>query len=517
MALPTNDIAWPPTELNTITRTLAEWSAWYEGTPEGLQKVYNPTQAAAKYGSRPSQSSGGVVGVLARFWWGRPINRTSGLQRVDQLHIPLAADICQASADLLYAEPPQITIDDDATQKELNRLLDDGLHVILASGAEIGAALGGRYHRVTWDKVTKDRPFLTTIDADAAWPEFRWGQLVAVTFWYTLTVKGQEVWRHLERHELNQDGDGLIIHGLYMGTPNKLGRPLPLDNHPSTEPLTTLVDEAGAILEGRTKGLLVEYVPNQRPSRRWRNDPVGRELGRSDLDGVEATMDALDEAYSSWMRDLRLAKSRIFMPEYMMESGEPGGGAFADLDREVYVPVNSAAPEDADAKITLNQFTIRVTEHQQTCQELTNVILRSAGYSAQTFGESSGAGETTATEVRSRERRSYLTRDRKIRLERPAVARIIHKMLLTSQSVFNITVNVEEPANVVFGDAIQEGGLQLSQTTQALDTARAASVDTKVRMNHPDWDETRIITEVEAIKAEQNIGNPAVDPFGFQG
>ena len=72
--------------------------------------------------------------------------------------------------------------------------------------------------------------------------------------------------------------------------------------------LDRLVD--GDMISTGSPGLAVVYVPNQRPSS-WRNDPLGQHLGRSDLAGVESLMDALDEAYSSWMRDIRLGKARL--------------------------------------------------------------------------------------------------------------------------------------------------------------------------------------------------------------
>lgn len=512
MPLPNNGMAWPPAQLDIVGPQLEAWSAWYSGDPDKLRAAYQQSRPTAAF-DKVAQHRGGVVGALARFWWGRPIEALSS-QRVDQLHVPIAADLCQASADLIYAEPPTITADDTAAQDRIAELVDDGLHTVLVAGAEVGAALGGRYHRVTWDReVVPDRPFLTTVHADAAYPEFRWGHLVAVTFWHVLQVDGQRVVRHLEKHEL-VDGMGWVFHGLYEGTQRNLGTAMPLEQHPATAALASEVDEMGALRDGRTPGLLVEYIPNQRPNRLWRNDPLGANLGRSDLQGVEGQMDALDETYSSWMRDIRLAKSRVFIPDYMMKPNAPGGGTTFDLDREVYVPIRSAAPEDADAKITMNQFKIRVAEHRETAQELTEVILRSAGYSAQTFGEGGAGGAMTATEVLSKERRSYLTRDRKIRLERPAVARLVEKLLAVDKELFGGAAEAVRPA-VSFGDAIQESPLTLAQTALALKTADAASTRTLVQLVHPDWDDKKVDDEVVNIQASRPA--PAADPFNFTG
>lgn len=516
MPLPNDNIAWPPKALSEITPAMDAWSAWYGGTPDALRDVYQRATAARfTPNDRPSQMRGGVQGALARMWWGRPINQMQ--ERVDQLHIPIAADLCQASADLLYAEPPTISFGENkALAEAAQNLIDEDLWSTLSAGAEMGAALGGRYHRVTWDKALTDQVFLTTVDADQAWPEFRWGRLVAVTFWWIVERENNTVYRHVERHELDLAGIGNVAHGLYLGTDEKLGRRIDLRDHQSTAPLYAATNADGYIIDGQTPGLMVAYIPNQTPQRRhaWRNDPLGRYLGRSDLDGIEPLMDSLDETWSSWMRDIRLGKARLLIPDYMMTPGAPGSGAFFDLDREVYVPIRSAAPEDGDANITENQFKIRVQEHQATINELVASILRTAGYSAATFGEEGEGNAVTATEIKSRERRTYLTRDRKVRKERPALEALIEKMLLTQQAIFrDINAPIERP-DVQFGDAIQEAPLTLAQTALALDQARAASTEVRVRLVHPDWTDEQVTKEAQAID-DANAVEVAPPPPGF--
>ncbi|MCL4293905.1 MAG: capsid protein, partial [Acidimicrobiia bacterium] len=78
--------------------------------------------------------------------------------------------------------------------------------------------MGGVYLRTVWDTQVADHPMLDVVHADRAVPEFRWGRLVAVTFWRTLTADraAAVVWRHLERHE-----PGVIFHGLFEGSPER--------------------------------------------------------------------------------------------------------------------------------------------------------------------------------------------------------------------------------------------------------------------------------------------------------
>ena len=321
MPLPEGNTPWPPKQLDGILAPLSRWSAWYAGTPEALQAAYGRAQGPQL--DRPAQYRGGIQGTVARAFWGRPTGDLT--QRRDQLHVPIAADLCQASADLLFAEPPSITSPQKATQARIAELVDDGLHGKLAGAHEIGSALGGVFLRVSWDEATvPGRPFLTALDADHAVPEFRWERLTAVTFWWKLTDDNGVVLRHLERHEI-RSGTGVILHGLYQGTGSELGRPVPLAEHPSTAGLAELVDADGAIDTG-TPGLAVVYVPNQTPQRVWRNHPIGVNYGRSDLDGIEPLMDALDETMSSLQRDIRLSKARVIVARSLLENNGPGNG-----------------------------------------------------------------------------------------------------------------------------------------------------------------------------------------------
>ncbi|HZY75390.1 MAG TPA: phage portal protein [Jatrophihabitantaceae bacterium] len=519
--LPPNGTTWPPRELREVTEHLRGWDAWYTGSVEKLAEHYYGGYFGAGVPGYPvphaAQYRGGMVGTIARWFWGQPI---AAGQQLNKVHVPIASDICTASADLLFAEPPTLTVDTDggantATQDRLNVLADDTLHSVLAEAVEIGAALGGSYLLAAWDRdVVPDRPFLRTMHADAAWPEFSYGRLRAVTFWSVVKRDGQQVWRHLERHSLDTSGVGVIEHALYQGSEQDLGKTVPLTDVDATAPLARLVN-ADRIISTGSPGLDVVYVPNRRPQRRWRNHPVGHNLGRSDLDGVEHLMDALDETYTSWMRDIRLGKGRVFVSKDLLDDIGAGQGAMWDADREVYAPLKTAPGSlnpngtsgTSTSSLAAQQFAIRYEEHSSTAQNLVETILRTAGYSSQTFGMDDSGGRQsnlTATEVQARERRSYLSRDRKIRLVGPEVSRIMTKLLWIDKTIFGTAgVDPEQAVSVGFADSTQESAITLAQTAQALSAARAASTQTLVQLVHPDWDDDQVQSEVDRIKAEE--------------
>lgn len=509
MPLPMTGGAWPPADQQIIFRQLEEWQSWWAGDLDGLAKAYRGQRA------RPSfQARGGVRGLARRFWHGQP-------QRPDQqstrLHVPLAADLCQASADLLFADPIKATVDHPEAQKRLDTILADGFRSTISTAAEISAALGGTYLRVVWDSDVAPHPFIDSVDADYAVPEFRWSRLAAVTFYFLLEARGRTVYRHVERHEVDASGIGVIYHGLYAGTPTEVGTRLPLDQHPATAGITA--DEDGRV-DTRTPGLAAAYVPNVLPNRRWRKHPVGRNLGRSDLDQLEPMLDALDEVYASWMRDIRLGKARILAGRTALEDHGPGGGASFDLDREVFEAVNTppGAVKDQGLAVEQVQFAIRYQEHLETAKELTRLILRTAGYSAATFGEQDTARPTTATEVTSRDQRSENTRDRKARHFQTSLQRLLGKLLDVDQAEFGGPGRAGLPVEVEFPDGAQDSLLETAQTVQALYSAQAASTRVRVQMMHPDWDEGAVDEEVERIMSEFSLADPTrvgVDGHGL--
>lgn len=516
MPLPAPGLTWPPTQLAQILPKMGSWSAWYSGDPDQLSAVYGGAT-----GSDPSLTGffasdhGGfraTVGrALSRWFWGEA---TRGPDRKVKLHVPIAAELCQASADLLFSD--QISFDVDgstATQDRIFDLASDGMHAELAESAEVAAALGGVYLRVTWDDRVADYPFITHVDADQAIPEFKWGRLSAVTFWEVIARDGKKVWRHLERHELNGVGVGVVLHGLYEGDETSLGYQVPLNLFPATSMFATSGEQSGntGIITSETPGLCVVFVPNQTPNRIWRTDQLGRNLGRSDLDGVEQLMDALDEVYTSWMRDIRLGKARLMVAKSMLDNVGPGNGRAFDSEQEVFAPINTLINKDQplSGQIEQVQFKIRFQEHSSTATQLVLDILRLAGYSAETFGIYDGGGGTrTATEVEAKQQRSLLSRDRKTRLWRPALKELMEKLLAVDAVLFS-TPNQFDDVNVTFPDAVQESQLALAQTVQALYAAQSASAEVRVGIMHPDWDDDDVRAEVALIQKEN-----AVQPLG---
>lgn len=532
MALPASDpnSAWPPQNMTHIFAYMQQWSAWYANDIAKLQAAYGGGASADNTGFFASDQGGykPTIGQRVQRWFVG--QRPMGPNRNTKLPVPVGPMICQAMSDLLYSEPPTFTVDDNSTgentpkqsptQKRLNELADAGLYSTLAEATEKAAALTGSYLRVVWDKsVVADRPFLDEVDADQAIPEFRWGHLVAVTFWEVVARQGQTVWRHLERHETSPiTGNGIILHGLYKGEDDKLGTRVALTDRPETQVFADLTANSSIKdgVDSLSKGLCVEYLPNPGPNRLWRDDPIGRVLGRSALDGIEHLMDQLAETLSDWMRARRAAKARVWFDKSLLGNPGPGNGMVADLDQEVYIGTEDAVQGpnvSMSDKVEVVQPAFDPKGYQDTAQSLLDNILQLSGFTLQTFGmntNSSKGMETTATEVEARERRTFMTRDRLIRAQVPHLTSVMRKLLAVDKAVFG-TPNVDAPVTVSFPDGVQESMLKLAQTVQTLFTGEAASKDQIVRILHPDWNDDQWDEEVAKLKVE--YAQPVVDPL----
>ncbi len=518
MALPDGDVSapWPPKPFDVAADHYSLMDSWYSSDVEALHEHYRGATASA----RPSQYAGGVVGRMARFFWGRPIQ-----QAAKRLHMPIASDLARTGSDLLFSTPPQWVLAEtdvkggkkefEAAQKRLEVLLEaTDVNSTLLEAAEIQAALGGVYLRLWWDTDVTTKVMVSHVGADAAVPEWRYGQLAAVTFWTVVREDKQGTWRHLERHS-----PGFIEHGLYCGDKDTLGRVFPLDQIPETEWAADLDYDSEGRLPTGVKGLTAAYVPNVRPNRVWRNVPQLSLLGRSDFDGLEPLFDALDEVWTSWMRDIDHGKSRLMVSADALEDHGPGKGASFDPEQPVFTPVptdglGSAADGGSGGPLVeAQQFAIRHEEHKATFRELVVRILVTAGYSVADFGDDEMSSAVTATEINARRELSNRTREKKISHWRAAMEPLARTMLELDQLVYGDHPTYGDRFEIVADPEMKfpvrqdQSPIAMSTTIQAMVSAGAMSREEAVREFHPNWSSEQVEAEVAAIWADYDRQN----------
>lgn len=496
--------AWPPPVLEKVTERTNEAQVWWQGDTAALNEYYQRSDNSSRTGTRSR-----IRDAFAAFW-GRPnLNPKQPLKR---LHVPVAGDIVKLSATALFANPWTFSDanDDAAVQARLDEVFNTPtFHAATFAAAESASALGGVFVRVVWDDTVRKNAWLDFVDTDRAIPEYRWGQLVAVTFWSELAGSDDRtVYRHLERHE-----PGQVVHQLFAGTPHNLGKLLPLEDHPDTEDLAREVNADAAVPTGVDE-LAAWYVPNVLPNPMWRNHPTLRYLGRADISSdVIPLMDQLDEIYTSLMRDFRVGKARMFASDQVLTNLGAGNGSLFPEDREVFSPVGSAISKDGGmaSLFEFHQPDIRVVEHGSGSDMLVREILRRTGYSPMSFGMADEVAQT-ATEVTGKKELTLTTTEGKARHWSAALGPAVTTCLRIDARLFGQTEPAEQ-VDVVTPKFATESDLTKAQTVQAWHVAGAASTATKVAFLHEDWDDKQVSDEVKLIEAATSVVSP-FDTFG---
>lgn len=471
---------WPPKGANVHQMRLR--AAWYSGDMEALANLYGA------YLSNPWDGR-------AAFW----AQQARGERRT-LVHVPLASDIASISANLLFGNQPKVSCENKPAERRLHEIVELGqVFNSLLEAADVASGMGGVCLKVNWDSAIASYPILSIVQADAAVPEFRHSILTACTFWRVLEDDGADVLRLLERHE-----PGVILTGLYRGTADTLGAAIELQARGETAALQPVVHTG-------IDGLACRYIPNMRPDRRAR----GSNLGRADTDGCESLMDSLDEVYTSWLRDVRLGRGRIIVPEGYLDRGADGSWYF-DSSREAFTPISAPiGAGEVSKQITVQQFDIRSAEHRDTALELVSRIVAVAGFSPQTFGLNIQGSPESGAALRLRENRTYATIAAKANYWKAALEDLFEMLLQVDRLHLGGRVQPERP-NVEMQDAQVTEGLQgLAQTVNLINQAQAASVETKIRILHPDWTGDAIEAEVTRILDEQGLSVPDVMQAGI--
>lgn len=504
-----SDQPWPPAEHQAIARQHQTWAAWWSGD-------------VAKLGNLSPERT---------FWRRRAEAEARERQQSRAMHAAVAADIVTTSADLLFGEPidlvipePEVTGEESATedhaetqaeadarevtQARLNELRDDiDLDGKLLVSAEIAAGMGGVWLRPVWDRTLADHPLLTVIEPSQAVPEYRLGgHLVAVTFWEVVGKEtGDVVWRHLERHETYvEDGvrRGVILHGLYRGSSDRLGKQETLTAHEATANLEPLVPVPDGV-----SPLIPRYMPNVLPNRQFRTVPIGR----ADFDGVEPELDSIDETWSALMRDVRMGVARVFAREGTLERVAPGAGTGRtfNVDRELIVETEQD-PDAAGAPVSLIQAAIRQADHLAIVRALVEQAVSAAGYSPQTFGLDVDGQAESGTALNVRERKTFRTLGKKRRNAARAVAEVLEVLLQLDAALFDRQIVPVRP-RVGWPDLTSDQKTT-AEWVQLLRTAQAMSIESAVRAAQPDLTDPEVEEEVARIMAESQLAEP--DTFG---
>lgn len=495
---------WPPAPFDIAEEFYRMYAAWWTGDTDELTSVYawnrrdlyHTAKAKAQKTFNPKRQE------EDQFFWGR-----SNDQGTRRRHMTTPASVAAGSARLLFAKPPRVLPGaGDAENKELANRMGDifGPRAYggeLVEAAELASVFGGVFLRAWWDKDVCDHVIPSHVSPRNAIPQFRGTYLSAVTFWEVLpaTDEGDSViYRHLEKHE-----KGKVTHSLFAGSDSQLGKQVPLDTHDETAWLTAYVNELGEI-ETHLDRLDVVYVPNLRPSRYLMNFPGLQPLGRSDFEGIESEFDALDETYSSWLRDVEDGKSRVFIDESMLDDMGPGQGGAFDRDRNLFTPVSAGfgAATDGGPLIQDVKFDIRFNEHAQTIAEIKSHILEHVGLASNHLSDGPLAVGVTATEINSQNSVTEDTRSLKINFWQAALTDFVKIVMQLDAIHFDTGLALTDEPTIKFATQKTMSDMDISNVIQARRGSGTMSKQLGVEMANPDFTPDEVAEELERIRQD---------------
>lgn len=484
MSIIKEGMQWPPMDCQRYK--IKEHSAWYSADPEVIANFYAEDRAN-EFLNLPYLNNN------KNSFWRRQIKNLSDYF----IHVPIANDIAETSAAFLFGESPLIRFSDvqGEPQETLDKMLvKSGFFQKLLEAAEIASALGGAYIKICWDTNLCAFPFPVVVQPDDAFPEFKFGRLCSFesltdTFCYR---EGNTFYRLFEKYE-----KGKISYRLFEGSSDRLGKQVPLNTIEETKGLTdeqTVPDE-----------LFVVYVPNMLPNRLNRRSPNGR----SDIQGLETLMDALDETFSAWMIDIQFARGKLHLPADYLKKNDAGHVKF-NIDKNMYVELD-ADPTTGEA-ITVTQFSIRADEFEKSILNLLDRIITSAGYSPQSFGLNISGRAESGTALNVRERKSFSTTSKKQSYWEKPVLDLVKLMILAYNTELggNIVGDLDS-ITIEFCDSVSNNLTEVCNSIKALSDAKAASTETKVRLAHPEWSDEQVREEVELIEKADAIELPNPD------
>ena len=420
-----------------------------------------------------------------------------------RVHVPVAADIASTSADLLFSEEPNFTtkdIDTEESENDQQKRLDELLYKNnvfgkLNEAAESCAAVGDVYLKLNYSKDELDYPILSVVQGDSAWPEFLLGTLKGIHF-FSVINRDLQTGKVTRMYELYQPGK--ITMAVYSGDETSLG----MD--------TGEIGKYGYQRENKTpvEDMLAVHIPNMKPNRRYRDEYKGR----SDFDELRDMMDELDETYSSWLRDIRLAKARLIVPaEYLrrkpsdvMDASLLQTGKYEfDEDVETLVALD-IDPDKGQMTITPSQFAIRSSEHLATCTDILRNIYATAGYSPQSFGLDINGLAQSGTALHIREKKSYNTRGKKQTYWKSPLESIVTAMVHLDSALYpDKGSDTDDEVKVKFADSMANDITTMASAVQMLNAANSASIETRVTMMHPDWTKKQVKEETKRLRVSE--------------
>lgn len=462
-------------------------------------------------------------GYLEEIHDGHRFTIAKGREKVRRHSLRMPKVVSEELATLIYNERVQLTIsevgqvepEDGSTPKEspLEEFIKDTLkrnkfNTNFPDFLEKMFALGGGVIKPYVND--RNKLCIQFVTADCFLPisysssgEVREGVFIAEVF------KGDKKYTHLEWHVYDDAAVYTIQHELYKtdkARQTELGIKVDLSElFPDMQHDTFPFPEI-------TQPLFVYVKPNIS-----NNIDINSPLGISVYANAFDTMKSIDIAFDSFIREFRLGKKRILVPQQAIRKVvDPSTGRetqYFDVNDEVYEQYN--ADMNDKTHITDLSVELRVDEHIAAINALLNLFAMQTGFSAGSFSFD-GQSMKTATEVVSENSKTFRTKQHHETVIEDALKHLIQSMIEIA-AAFKIEdfTATEYEVNVQFDDSIAQDRTTDSAYYLSMVSGGLMS-KLKAMMLQYGYTKEEALEEIEQIKSEnQRAQDDAMDMFGM--
>ncbi|MCM1259636.1 MAG: hypothetical protein NC182_01670 [Prevotella sp.] len=492
---------------NYFTRKIQEYQIWNTGNSDLIRAFYikNPFSSNLNY-----------------FWQlalDKTIKRHTGIPKLisNKMGTIIFGAGFKPEVTVYKAEDGQISKDkneeeSNKAQDVLNALFDktkakEVFHLTAVKESWCGEG----FIKFNYNLDLSQYPIIEASDLTQAEAIVERGVTTAIIFKTRYVTEQKEKYRYEEKYTTDENGDALIVNTLYQILVDGKEKEVPLTTIPQTAELEEYYRFEGL------KGMIAFHKPNKKPN----NEFPGSVYGASDYQGAIDSFDALDEAYSELVSEIRNNKTIRYMPTSMIPKDEDGNELAIDMAFITnYQLVGGSMDQNANNQMliqTIDDKTVSLIEKYKNCL-ITAINL--AGLSPLALGitglEAINAGEQSQKE---RNRVTLETRKDKINnYWKPFLSELTLQLLAFNNWLVKKAgakqegLDVEEVnfdnADITFdfGEYVVEDETNVITRWATAKTSGLASVETCVKKLHPDWTDDQILDEVTKIKFENNMG-----------
>lgn len=420
------------------------------------------------------------------------------LYKLDEfVSYPVAEIAVRTLATFLFAEDAIIT--SRKMPDELLSLIEENhLHALNLEAAAPCVVDGEIFYKLDVDESVSDRAIISTVDAAASFPIFKFHRLVEIAFVRSLgKASDGKVLRHAEIRRKGQ-----IEHRLYGGSPTKLGSQLDLIDYPETaglEPrIVTGIDD-----------LLVRHVPF------WR---AGGDHGISVFRGKEGLIDAIYGLYSQDQHDAEMSKKRVAMAETYIKRDQNNNIVFDRNTDVLALSEEAAGALGSDTRPIIPIDFSDSTIMGERIEQRVNEFLLACGIAPQSAGRDVSGGAESGTARRLAQALTLQTVATSGRYFKAALKDMLDlalwevepKMLNRKPARGKDIKDVQ----IAMRDGYVNDLVEETQRVAAAKQAGIMSIEQAVKEIHSDWSEEDIKREVDRIIEEEGLNIPQFEDFG---